>query len=248
MSITSTSASLSFHGAFLALLLLLSTRRIPGPALSNEPSRLFIPRDLLKLPPDLRLPDGRPGSGGEMVLHAARGMRPTVSAKIFVPPLQVRNNEHPLLEIPPAIDLPSDTPNVKSSQWGDPLAQVGPSSNGPGRGGSIGDGDGDKPGNQRGKGGVFTIGGGVTAPRLVSKTDPEYSEDARRAKYQGEVQLRVVVDENGNVRQIEISRTLGLGLDEKAVEAVRKWRFQPGRRDGKPVPVWAIVEVNFRLL
>ena len=193
-----------------------------------------------------------------MPLPAAQGMTPPVSTKVFVPPLQVLIHDQPLLELPPTIDVPPDAPNSKASHWGDPLAQLGPWSNGRGRGGSIGDGEGGKPGNNRGNGygpgegpgmgGVFTIGRGVTAPRLLYKTDPEYSEDARRAKYQGEVQLRVIVDENGVVRQIEISRRLGLGLDEKAVEAVRKWRFQPGRRDGKPVPVWAVVEVNFRLL
>ena len=88
----------------------------------------------------------------------------------------------------------------------------------------------------------------MTAPRLIFKIEPEYSEEARRAKYQGSVTLRVVVDERGAVRHVEVARPLGLGLDEKAVEAVRQWRFQAGRQDGKPVPVWAVVEVYFRLL
>ncbi len=259
MSISSTSASLSVHGAFLALLFLLSSHPIAGPALLNEPFRLLLPRVLLKAPPALHQPVGGHESGSAMPLPAAQGRLPTASTKVFVPPLQVLSHEHqPLLELPPAVDLPAQIPNVKSSHWGDPLAQVGALSSGRGRGGSIGEGEGRMPGNNRDKGvgtgdgpglgGVFTIGRGVTAPRLVYKAEPEYSEDARRAKYQGEVQLRVVVDENGAVRQIDVSRALGLGLDEKAVEAVRKWRFQPGRRDGKAVAVWAVVEVNFRLL
>ncbi len=67
-------------------------------------------------------------------------------------------------------------------------------------------------------------------------------------KYQGSVLLRIVVDERGLVRDVIVTSPLGMGLDEKAIEAVRKWRFRPGTRDGKAVPVWAAVEVMFRLL
>jgi TonB family protein len=95
---------------------------------------------------------------------------------------------------------------------------------------------------------VFRIGGGVTAPKLLKKVEPEYSEEARKAKFQGTVVLRVIVDAEGNPRDIEVSRPLGLGLDEKAIEAVMKWRFSPGYKDGKAVAVRATVEVNFRLL
>ena len=258
MSVSSTSASLSIHGAFLALLLLLST----GPLVRKiSPDRdvLFFPRDLLQAPPTLRTIGGG-GSGASMPLPAAQGMLPPVAVKVFVQPLQVRNNEQPLLELPPALDIPPDTPNLKMSNWGDPLAQAGALSNGRGKRSGIGDGadqgQGDTRGNHYGPGddgrrgfaGVRTIGGGVTAPRLMMKIEPEYSEEARKAKYQGSVTLRVIVDERGAVRHVEITRTLGLGLDEKAMEAVRKWRFQPGQHNGKAVSVWAVVEVNFRLL
>jgi TonB family protein len=95
---------------------------------------------------------------------------------------------------------------------------------------------------------VYRIGGGVTAPTLIYKVEPEYSEEARKAKYQGTVVLYVVVDERGLPRDLRIVRALGLGLDEKAVDAVKQWRFRPGYLNGKPVPVAATVEVNFRLL
>ena len=257
MSVSSTSASLSIHGAFLALLLLLST----GPLVKRiSPDRdlIFFPQDLLR-PPTLRTIGGG-GSGANMPWPAAQGMLPPAAVKVFVQPLQVRNNEQPLLELPPALDIPPDTPNLKLANWGDPLAQAGALSNGRGKGGGIGDGPdqglGDTRGNhygpdddgRRGFNGVRTIGGGVTAPRLIMKIEPEYSEEARKAKYQGSVTLRVIVDERGAVRHVEVSRPLGLGLDEKAVEAVRKWRFQPGQQNGKAVQVWAVVEVNFRLL
>jgi TonB family protein len=97
-------------------------------------------------------------------------------------------------------------------------------------------------------GGVYRIGGGVSPPQLIAKVEPEYSEEARKAKFQGTVVLTVVVDEKGNPRDLKVLRPLGLGLDQKAIEAVEKWRFKPGMKDGRPVAVLATVEVNFRLL
>jgi periplasmic protein TonB len=83
---------------------------------------------------------------------------------------------------------------------------------------------------------------------VLSKVEPEYSDEARKAKWQGTVTLQLVVDEHGLPQQIKVARSLGLGLDQKAMDAVSKWRFKPGLKDGKPVPVIATIEVNFRLL
>jgi TonB family protein len=80
------------------------------------------------------------------------------------------------------------------------------------------------------------------------KPEPEYSEEARKAKFQGSVIVALIVDEKGNPQSIRVIRPLGLGLDEKAIEAVQKWRFKPGLKDGRPVPVTAQIEVSFRLL
>jgi TonB family protein len=88
----------------------------------------------------------------------------------------------------------------------------------------------------------------VSAPALLYKVEPEYSEEARKAKYQGIVVLRVIIDASGRATNAEVVRSLGLGLDEKAMEAVKKWEFRPGYKDGKPVAVMAQIEVNFRLL
>jgi TonB family protein len=95
---------------------------------------------------------------------------------------------------------------------------------------------------------VYRVGGGVSAPSLVSKQEPEYSEEARAAKYQGTVTLYVEVGPDGQAHNIRILRSIGLGLDEKAIEAVSNWRFNPGMKDGVPVTVAASIEVNFRLL
>ena len=92
--------------------------------------------------------------------------------------------------------------------------------------------------------GVYHAGGGVTPPVLVKRVDPAYSEEARAAKYTGSVLLSVVVDEHGSVRSASVIKSLGMGLDEKAEEAVLKWTFKPGTKDGKPVSVSVQVEVN----
>ena len=78
--------------------------------------------------------------------------------------------------------------------------------------------------------------------------EPEYSEEARKAKWQGTVVLTVIVDEAGRPSHVSVLRSLGLGLDQKAIDAVSQWRFKPGLKDGKAVPVIATIEVNFRLL
>lgn len=97
---------------------------------------------------------------------------------------------------------------------------------------------------------VRRIGGDVAAPHIVSKTDPEYSDEARRIRYSGTVLLSLVVTPDGTPTNVQVLMPLGAGLDEKAVDAVNQWRFEPGARksDGHTVPVQAIVEVNFRLL
>ena len=95
--------------------------------------------------------------------------------------------------------------------------------------------------------GVYRVGGGVSAPVLIHKTEPEYTEEARAAKYQGTVLLYVEIDPSGNATNIKVQRGLGLGLDEKAVEAVKQWKFKPGQKDGNPVTVVANIEMNFHL-
>ena len=87
----------------------------------------------------------------------------------------------------------------------------------------------------------------MSAPVLIHKVEPDYTEEARKAKYQGTVLLYVEIDPNGTATNIRVQRSLGLGLDEKAVEAVKQWKFKPGQKNGQPVTVAATIEVNFRL-
>jgi TonB family protein len=96
--------------------------------------------------------------------------------------------------------------------------------------------------------GIYSAGGGVSQPAVIQRVAPIYSEEARKAKYSGTVTLGVIVDAEGKARDIHVVRSLGMGLDEKAIEAVKKWKFRPAMKDGQPVPVRAMIEVNFRLL
>jgi TonB family protein len=96
-------------------------------------------------------------------------------------------------------------------------------------------------------GGVYSVGNGTSPPSVLTKVDPDYSEEARKAKYSGSVMLSVVVNADGRADDIKIIKSLGMGLDEKAIEAVQKWVFRPGMNHGVPVNVKAQIEVNFRL-
>ncbi|HKM55573.1 MAG TPA: energy transducer TonB [Isosphaeraceae bacterium] len=227
----------------------------------KENGLIFTPVDLAPYSPANTKPSGGGGGGDNSPLPASKGRLPKASLKQFTPPEAVLNNLHPRLAVEPTIIAPPDValPNVNMAQYGDPFAKIGPPSNGPGSGGGIGSGSGGGVGSGRGPGvgpgegggfggGAFRIGGGVSAPIPIYKPEPEYSEEARKAKFQGTVMLAIVVDTDGKAKNIQVVRSLGMGLDEKAVEAVAKWRFKPGYKDGRPVPVKANVEVNFRLL
>jgi TonB family protein len=96
--------------------------------------------------------------------------------------------------------------------------------------------------------GALRPGNGVSPPTVVSRREPAYTAEALRAKIQGSVSLSVVVDINGNPQNIKVVQSLDPGLDQKAIEAVRQWKFQPGQKNGQPVAVMATVQVNFRLL
>jgi len=91
------------------------------------------------------------------------------------------------------------------------------------------------------------VGGGVTPPRAIYAPDPEFSDEARKAKYQGTVVLWTVISADGRARDIRVMRSIGMGLDEKAIEAIKQWRFEPGRKDGVAVAVEVNIEVSFRL-
>jgi len=257
--------SLAIHIGVVTLLFTAASSRAVQDKVKEVTTLIAPPIDLAPYVPKMepkKLAMGGGGGGGDRSpLPASKGRLPRPSLRQFTPPMAVVNNPNPKLLMEPTIIAPPDTPlpNVNMNVWGDPLAKIGPPSNGPGSGGGIGSGSGGGVGSGRGGGfgpgegggvggGVFRVGGGVTAPALLYKVEPEYSEEARKAKYQGTVVLYVEVDPSGRPRNLRVVRSLGLGLDEKAIEAVQKWRFKPGVKDGKSVTVAATIEVNFRLL
>lgn len=204
---------------------------------------------------------GGGGGGDHDKLQAPKGKLPKTAMDQITPPAMVIRNDHPKLAveptvvIPPQIKLASNMPNL-----GNPMSAVpsGPPSNGTGGGGGIGSGNGGGVGSGSGPGvgpghgggiggGAFRVGGGVSAPKALDTPDPEYSEEARKAKYQGTCVLWLIVGPDGKPRDIKVARALGMGLDQKAIEAVRNWKFEPAMKDGKPVAVQINVEVNFRL-
>lgn len=256
--------SLAIHIGMVALALSLGTSKTMQQAVKQSVS-IFTPVDIAPYIPKAPVKDTAMGGGGgggtRELTPPSKGRLPRQSLKQFTPPAAVVMNENPKLVMEPTILVPPDIalPNVNMPNFGDPLAKLGPPSGGPGSGGGIGTGSGGGVGKGRGGGygegegggvggGAYRIGGGVSAPQPIFKVEPEYSEEARKAKYQGTVLLAIVVDEEGRTRNIRVIRSLGMGLDEKAIEAVSKWRFRPGYKDGRPVPVHANVEVNFRLL
>lgn len=204
---------------------------------------------------------GGGGGGDRDKFQAPKGNIPKPAMEQITPPAIVVRNDHPKLAVQPTVVMP---PQVKlamnAPNLGNPTAAMpsGPPSNGTGSGGGIGSGSGggigvgSGPGVGEGRGGgigggVFRVGGGVSAPKVTYQPDPEYSEEARKAKYQGVCVLSLIVGPDGKPRDVKIARSLGLGLDEKAIEAVNQWKFEPAQKDGKPVAVAINVEVTFRL-
>ena len=236
-------------------------RRIVEVAKPKETVLLIAPDDLPVLPPSKSVSGGGGGGGDRDKLQASAGRLPKQSMQQFTPPMVVVRNQDPKLPIAPTIVVPPDIhlqqPNLPA--LGNPLSHL-PSvpSNGTGSGGGIGSGSGGGVGSGEGPGfgpghgggtggGAFHVGGGVSAPKAIYAPDPEYSEEARKVKHMGTVVLWLIVGPDGKPRDIRVARTLGLGLDEKAMEAVKNWRFEPAYKDGKPVAVQINVEVNFHL-
>jgi protein TonB len=222
---------------------------------------LIAPDDLPVLQPSKTQSGGGGGGGDRDKLQASQGRLPKQSMQPLAPPAAVIRNPDPKLPVDPAILVP---PEVKLQQpnlpdLGDPMSHLPTvASNGTGSGGGLGSGNGGGvgpgsgagygPGSGGGTGGgPFRVGGGVSAPKAIYSPDPEYSEEARKVKHMGVVVLWLVVGPDGKPRDIRVVRTLGLGLDEKAIEAVKNWRFEPALKDGKPVAVQVNVEVNFHL-
>jgi periplasmic protein TonB len=215
---------------------------------------------LPQLPPSANKAGGGGGGGARTPRPPSKGPAPKFSVNQMAPP-EVMPKIKPLLPVQPTLLGPPQLklPQMASTHFGDPLQGIpGPPSAGPGFGGGIGTGQGTGIGSGKGGGlgpgegagtggGVYSVGGNVSAPIPIYKPEPPYSEEARKAKYQGTCVLWIVVDAQGNVDDAQVVKPLGMGLDENALNTVKTWKFKPAMRNGAPVPVRVMVEVQFRL-
>ncbi len=239
-------ASVIIHAGIFALLIAIGTNDKVQKAIKNVV--LVAPPP----PPKTVVKEIRNAGGGQRSpLPALKAALPRPAPKAFTPPLVTI--EHPVLTMDASLIAPPDAWAAPTGAIGNPLGSIG-GGGGFGSGGGIGNGRGTGIGNGSGSGvggngnGIYSVGNGTTPPSVLSKVDPEYSEEARKAKYSGSVMLSIVVNTDGKAEDIKVVKSLGMGLDEKAIEAVQKWRFTPGKNKGQPVKVRAQIEVNFRLL
>jgi periplasmic protein TonB len=222
---------------------------------------IFMPIDIsaYKAPPAKDLAGGGGGGGDRSLLEASKGKLPDIAPKPIVPPM-VQTFDKPKIPVPAAIDIQkniqlpdNDLPTIGMTNSPNVILSNGTGSGGMGSGknGGLGSGNGDGYGPGEGGnlgGGVYRIGGGISSPTVIYQPEAEFSDEARRAKYQGVCIVSLIVDAQGNPQNVHVVRTLGMGLDEKAMEAVRKYKFKPAMKDSKtPVAVMVNVEVNFRL-
>jgi TonB family protein len=236
----------SFNVGLLALLLTLGVKTyINNKAKQNLTAT---PIELTDFKAPKKANDAGGGGGSHDNIEAIKGKIPPrmkamdVTPKLEQPPL-------PSIDVQKDIVIPDNPmlPNFGMSKSANVKLASGGNGSGMGLGSGNGNGYGPGSGGNIG-GGLYQIGGGVSAPVLLYKVDPEFSEEARRAKYQGVCIVSIIVDVHGNPQNPRVVRPLGMGLDEKAIEAVMKDKFKPAMKDGKtPVPVQMNVEIDFRI-
>jgi TonB family protein len=240
------------HAGAIAVVLFLTTSK-------HSPLTIIIPISDTRITQP-RLPRmGKTGGGGDRSpAPAQKGIPPRAAPRVFATPVMLIKNSPPILPVPPEVL------GVETNQPAVDLAHLGIVNGVPNTGSAgmdRGPGIGDKKGSGIGKDGGDSADGGdgipsanslprknSTRPQLLSKIEPEYSDEARKVKLQGKVLLNIVVNANGSVGDISVVQSLGLGLDERAMSAVHQWKFRAATVDGKPIAVRAFVEVDFHLL
>ena len=254
--------SVAVHALILIIIIAPFARRMVGPpvqASMNSDISLY----LGKLPAGKDKAGGGGGGGEHQQAPPTQGKIPRWSMTRITPPLLAPRNLTPKLTAEPTLLGPPElkVPSPDMVNFGDPLSGLLTASAGSGAGGGIGTGSGGGIGSGTGGGlgpgtgggtggGAFRPGtGGVGYPSCIYCPEPQYSEDARKAKYQGTVVLQVVITPDGRATNIEVVKGPGLGLEEKALESVRTWRFKAAvGPNGRPVATVTLLEITFRLL
>ena len=252
--------SLGVHGAFFGLVFYLAI----NPALRDTATQALNDLNDQIVWLDVPGPGGGGGGGGNESPKPVQKVELKGKEKITVPvekPPAMEPKEKPPEDPIQNLTIPAQT--LASAD----LAQAGamegiPTSEslGLGRGGGAGTGQGTGIGSGRGSGlgegfgggtggGAYRPGNGVETPRLLREVKPQYTAQAMRAKIQGEVLLECIVQPDGSIGKISVVRSLDstFGLDQEAIKAARQWRFQPGTKEGRPVPVLVTIAIAFTL-
>ena len=260
---TSTWVSFILHGVVVALVIYLGLNfKVVIPAVKKVTGvniTLYAPPPPPKVLPVAPAQGGGGGGGAHQVVEPIKGKPPEVKPKL--PPVlapQILRVDRPKMaaepttqvKLPDSSKLPNlgmdDSPQSALASQG----SGGGSGFGAGLGGGIGAGHGlgSGPGSGGGYGGgVMSVGGGVSAPMVIHSVEPEFTPEARAAGFQGSVQIELIVDSQGNPQNVHVIRHLGMGLDQKAEQAVRQYRFKPAMYQGHPVAVQLIIDVAFHL-
>jgi periplasmic protein TonB len=265
---SSTTVSFLLHLAVIAFILWLSLR----PHAIVQPEQTTVTKLDFTLyapppppPPVMPVAKAQGGGGGEHTIAQPRRVRvpkvvvfhpappKIVTQHLAAPQLSVQVN-NPRLALPTAqVNMP-DSPSVPTfgASQSPQIALAAQGANGStsshGLGGGLGSGPGNGVGSGGGYGGgLMSVGGGVSAPQVIHSVEPDFTEEARRANFQGEVSIQLIVDAQGNPQNIHVVRHLGMGLDDRAIAAVKQYRFRPAMFQGHPVAVQMVIEVAFRL-
>ena len=245
---TSTAVAVVLHALAIGLIAWMMAKHI---SMGTKAVTTLVPVELLTPPPAPPRAQAMGGGGGQRgPTPVTKGTPPKFADMQIVPP-KAPPMVDPKIKIEPTIEVQKDVKMASS------LPQIGVANspivgmsmgNGSGTGLGSGNGSGLGPGSGGNTGGgPRRIGGGVSAPQLIYQVEPEFSEEARKAKVAGNVLVNLWVDTNGLPSHVRVIRGVGMGLDEKAVEAVRQYKFRPAMENGKPVLVELNVEVNFQI-
>jgi protein TonB len=252
--------SFAVHVVVIALVLMLALKA--HTVITQGPAIIVTPMDFKISIPPIVLPvakamGGGGGGGARYLVEVSKGHLPIV-AKIQLMPSQLVRLDYPKLAVEPSgqVRMPdsNNLPDVGVSQ----SPQIMMASQGSGSGSGFGQGSGGGIGSGHGGGvgrgvdggyggGLMSVGGGVSAPQLIHSVEPEFTDDARLANYQGSVSIKLIVDSQGNPQDVRLASHLGMGLEEKALEAVRQYKFKAATYQGHPVSVQILVEVAFHL-
>lgn len=248
-SSTSVWTAIGVHAAAIALIAILIASKVP---IAAPVKKTFV--SLMEPPPPPVAPKAKTigGGGGQHDLGpVTQGHLPKLAQQQIVPP-KAPPTIPPKLAVEPTVVVQPDLKldDNKMPDLGVPNSNLKGFSMGNGNGTGIGSGDGAGIGPGSGGnigGGIYQVGGAVRAPIAIYTPDPEFSEEARKAKFSGNVIVSLIVSADGKPRNVHVLRGVGMGLDEKAVEAVQQYKFKPALKDGKPVAVYVNIDVTFQI-